>query len=135
MTTASRRLPWEGALLSITLAGLGAGAVGYLAGAQRLATVAWAVTTVVGILAAGWWVVEGLRDGRLGVDVIALLALSGALAVHEELAGAVIAVMLATGRALEAWAAGRARHELRALAERAPRQAHRHGIEGLETVP
>jgi P-type E1-E2 ATPase len=97
--------------------------------------VAWTVTTILGILAAGWWVIDSVRHGRLGVDVIALLALCGALAVHEELAGAVIAVMLATGRALEAWAAGRARRELRTLAERAPRHAHRHQTDELETVP
>lgn len=42
------------------------------------------------------------------------------------LAVAVIAVTLASGRALEAWAAGRARQELRGLVERAPRTTHRH---------
>ncbi len=134
-TTSPRRLPWEGALLSTTLAGLGAGGVCYLSGSHRLATLAWTATTIVGVLAAAWWVIDALRHGRLGVDLIALLALCGALVVHEELAGAVIAVMLATGRALEAWAAGRASHELRTLAERAPRQAHRHGADELETVP
>jgi hypothetical protein len=45
----------------------------------------------------------------MGVDVIALLAVCGALAVGEYLAAAVISVMLASGRALEGWAAGRAR--------------------------
>jgi heavy metal translocating P-type ATPase len=122
-------------LLSVTLTGLGAGAVGYLSGSHRLATLAWTATTIVGVLAAAWWVVDALRHGRLGVDLIALLALCGALVVHEELAGAVIAVMLATGRALEAWAAGRASRELRALSERAPRQAHLHGTDELQTVP
>ena len=81
------------------------------------------------------WSSTPSATARLGVDLIALLALCGALVVHEELAGAVIAVMLATGRALEAWAAGRASRELRALAERAPRQAHRHGADELQTVP
>ena len=77
-----------------------------------------------------------LRRGRIGVDVIALLALAGALAVGELLAAAVISVMLASGRALEAWAAGRARRDLHALLERAPgpRAATRSGP-ALETVP
>jgi heavy metal translocating P-type ATPase len=130
-----RRLPWEGALLSTTLAGLGAGALAHLSGSDAAATTAWTVTTIVGVLAAAWWVADALRHRRIGVDIIALLALCGALAVHEELAGAVIAVMLATGRALEAWAEGRARRELRVLVERAPRLTHRYGREGLETVP
>jgi cation transport ATPase len=49
------------------------------------------------------------------VDVIALLALAGAIAVCELLAAAVISLMLTSGRALEAWAALRARHDLSTL--------------------
>ena len=69
-----------------------------------------------------------LAERRLGVDVIAVLALLGTLAVGEYLAGAVITVMLATGRTLEARAIARARRDLRALRERAPRLVHR--VEG-----
>lgn len=119
-------------LLTATTAGLAAGGLLYALGVHRGATVTWTLTTVLGAAVATWWVGDGLRHGRFGVDVIALLALGGALAVHEELAGAVISVMLATGRTLEAWAAGRARREL--LLERAPKEAHRHGIDGLETI-
>jgi len=43
-------------------------------------------------------------------------------------------LMMSGGGALEAWAAGRARRELRLLVERAPRIAHRHGAEGVEEV-
>ena len=66
------------------------------------------------------------RRRRLGVDVLAVLALVGTLVVGEYFAGAVITVMLASGRALEARAAARARHELHALLERAPRVVHRY---------
>ena len=69
------------------------------------------------------------------VDVIALLALVGALATGEHLAAAAVATMLVTGRALESWAAGRARHDLQALLERAPRIAQRYTTAGLEAVP
>lgn len=68
--------------------------------------------------------VGGFRRGRLGVDLIVVLSLLGSLLVHEYLAGALIAVMLAGGRALDA-AAARASHDLRALLERAPRFARR----------
>ena len=58
------------------------------------------------------------------MDAIALLAMAGALALGEYLAGAVVALMLAGGNALEASAgARRARRELTALVERAPRVA------------
>ncbi len=58
-----------------------------------------------------------------GVDVIALLAMGGALALGEVLAGAVIAVKLASGRLLEGYAGERARRELRALLQRPPGRA------------
>jgi heavy metal translocating P-type ATPase len=70
-------------------------------------------------------VVQAACEHRLGGDVVALMALAGTLLVHESLAGAVIAVMLASGRSLESWAAGRARRELRSLLDRAPSMAHR----------
>ena len=57
-----------------------------------------------------------LRRGRVGVDLIAVLSLVGTLLVGEYLAGALIAVMLAGGRALEAAAARRASHDLRRFA-------------------
>ena len=127
-------MPWETIFLTATLTGLAAGGLASLVGAHQQASVAWAFTAVLGAAAAAWWVVEGLWHRRFGVDVIALLALCGALIVHEELAGAVISVMVATGRTLEAWAAGHARRELRTLLERAPHQANRYGVDGLETV-
>ena len=76
-----------------------------------------------------------LRQRRAGVDVIALLAVAGALAVGQLLAAAVISVMLASGRALEAWAAGRAHRDLQGLLERAPRTARRYRGGLLESVP
>ena len=69
------------------------------------------------------------------MDVIALLALAGAVAVGELLAAAVISVMLTSGRFLEAWAAERARHDLNALLGRAPRTARRYRGGALEAVP
>ena len=78
---------------------------------------------------------DSLHRGRVGVDVIALLALAGALAVGEYLAAAVVSVMLASGRALEAWAGRRARRDLHALLDRAPRTARRYTRGTLETLP
>ena len=70
-------------------------------------------------------VARSLRAGDVGVDAIALLAMAGALALGELLAGAVVALMLSGGNALEAAAAHRAKRELTTLLERAPRIAHR----------
>ena len=68
-------------------------------------------------------VLRSLLRRDVGVDAIALVAMAGALALGEYLAGAVIALMLAGGNALEEAANRRARRELTALVERAPRVA------------
>ncbi len=77
---------------------------------------------------------RSLARGDVGVDAIALVAMAGALALGEYLAGAVIALMLSGGNALEAAAGRRARRELTTLLERAPRIAHRRREGRLEEV-
>lgn len=66
------------------------------------------------------WV--SIREGEIGSDVLALIAIVATSLTSEWVAASIIALMLATGRALESWAAGRARHQLEALAQRAPRR-------------
>jgi len=113
-------------LLLLTASGLAAGGLAHLAGAGAVADAAWLATAAVGIGCALWSAADSILHGRLGVDVIALLAVAGAVAVGELLAAAVISVMLTSGRFLEAWAAERARHDLNALLARAPRIARRY---------
>ena len=121
--------------LALTTAGLASGVVLHAIGIGAIGNLAWIASAIVGAVISLYSMAESLRRGRLGVDVIALLALVGAVAVREYLAGAVISVMLASGRALEAWAAGRARRELSALLARAPSEAHRYTADSLESVP
>jgi heavy metal translocating P-type ATPase len=90
------------------------------------ADVLWAAVTVFALVPAVWWVLDALRRHRYGVDAIAVLALAGSLVVHEYLAGALIAVMLATGRSLDAYASRRARRDLHGLLKRTPREARRY---------
>ncbi|MGO9040201.1 MAG: heavy metal translocating P-type ATPase [Mycobacterium sp.] len=112
-------------LVAVTVGALAGGGVAWLAGFRRVADGCWIAGTVVAVVPAVAWVLAALRQGRVGVDVIAVLSLVGTLLVGEYLAGALIAVMLAGGRALEAAAERRASHDLRALLERAPRFARR----------
>ena len=122
-------------LLAATASGLAVGGLARLAGADAVADRVWLATAACGLGYALWSAVGSIRRGRLGVDIIALLALAGAMAVRELLAAAVISVMLTSGRWLEAWAAERARHDLNALLARAPRTARRYHNGSLETVP
>jgi heavy metal translocating P-type ATPase len=71
----------------------------------------------------------------LGVDTIALVAMVGALALNEELVGLVIGLMFSGGASLEAIASRRARRELTALVQRAPKFAQLRLDGGLEEVP
>ena len=120
-----RRLA-EPALLAGTVGGLVGGLVAAASGAAGAADLMWAATTMIGLVPAVVWVAQSLRRHEPGVDVVAVLALVGTLLVHEYLAGAVISVMLATGRALESRANARASRELTALLSRAPQVVHRY---------
>ncbi|MGW7404093.1 heavy metal translocating P-type ATPase [Streptomyces sp. NPDC054833] len=128
-------LKLEPILLIVTSAALAAGGALWLIGATDLADLCWALGTLAAIGPAVGWVLAALRHGHAGVDLIAILALGGTLAVHEYLAGALIALMLATGRTLEAAAQRRASHDLRALLEHAPRTARRRTGTEVRTVP
>ena len=86
---------------------------------------AWAIAGGLGAAAAIVNVWRGIRHGRGGVDILALLAILGALATEEFFAAAVVTVMVGSGEYLEERAQGRAERELRLLAERAPRTARR----------
>lgn len=81
--------------------------------------------TLVGLVPALAWVIKDLRERSMSSDILAVLALVGALATQEFLAGSVISLMLSTGRVLESWAEGQAERQLKSLLERIPRLVHR----------
>ncbi|MFF0341326.1 heavy metal translocating P-type ATPase [Kribbella sp. NPDC004875] len=113
----------EMALLALVTALLAAGGVARFAGPVP-ADILWAAADVAAFVPAAVWVAASLRARRYGADLLALLALGSTLAVGEFLAGAIIAVMIATGRVLESAAQRRAGRDLSALLERAPSRAH-----------
>ncbi|MEX2105979.1 MAG: heavy metal translocating P-type ATPase [Solirubrobacterales bacterium] len=76
-----------------------------------------------------------LVERHMGVDTIALVAMVGALALGELLAGVVIGLMFSGGLALEEVASARARRELTALVERAPKIARLRVPDGFRDVP
>ncbi len=122
-------------LLAMAVAGLAAGGACRLFGAVGPANVVWAATACAALVPSFLSVVQGIRRRHAGVDVVAVLALLGTLIVGEFLAGAVIALMLATGRELEARASARARRELTALLDRSPAVVHRLEGDTITTPP
>jgi hypothetical protein len=125
----------EPALVVVTVAALVLGGVARLIGWRAVADGCWVAGTLAAVVPAVVWVVVSLRRGRAGVDLLAVLSLVGTLWVGEYVAGALIAVMLSTGRALDAAAQRRASHDLRALLERAPRFARRRVGDAVTVVP
>lgn len=128
-----RVLRWG--LVAIAIAGLTAGLLAGVAGRADLADIAWQLGTapVIGGLAVS--IVRDLLSGRFGVDAIALLSMSAALALGQPLAGAVVALMYSGGNVLEDIAIARAERDLHSLVDRAPRQAHRKINGGIEDIP
>lgn len=77
-----------------------------------------------GLFLALRWLIGAIKRGEFGSDVLAVISIVATALTGEWLASSVIALMLASGRALETWAEGRARHQLEALLKRAPQSAH-----------
>ncbi|WP_237056385.1 heavy metal translocating P-type ATPase [Microbulbifer sediminum] len=117
-------------LMAILLA---AGGVALLLGTSP--ALPWTVAVGVMLAVATVETLHGLLQRRPGVDLLALLTMAAALVLGQFLAGAVIALMFASGRALEEFARGRAHRELNVLLNRNPRVAHRIEESGLEQVP
>lgn len=121
-------------LVSLVGTGIALGLVARFVLGSPLAGPIWGITTVLALVPLSISVVGQLLKGEIGVDIIALLAMAGSLPLEEYLAGAVIALMLTGGQFLEAFADSRARRELSALVERAPKQAHRYQDDKLTTI-
>jgi heavy metal translocating P-type ATPase len=123
-------------LAAVALAAIAAGFLLHAVGAPGTGHQVWrAAVALLAAELAGEVVRTVVVDRHLGVDTIALVAMVGALALDEELAGAVIGLMFSGGAALEAAASRRARRELTRLVERAPRVAQLRVDSTLREVP
>lgn len=71
-----------------------------------------------------WGMIQDLRSGQYGVDILAATAIVTSVALKEFWAGMVIVLMLTGGEALEDYAEKRAKTELDALLSHAPKKAH-----------
>lgn len=121
--------------VAVAAASVTGGAV-WLLGQHRFADLLWALAVLVAIVPLSVSVVRDLMRRETGVDLIALFAMAGALALGQFLAGAVIGLMLSGGQALERYASTRARRELSTLIARVPRNVHRYhdGTLALEDI-
>ncbi len=123
------------ALLLIALAGLLSGLALHFTGRAEAAGIAWTVGVFPVLAALLVEILRSLRRGEVGLDIVAALSMSAALAFGESLAAGVVALMYSGGTFLESFAEGRARREMHDLLSRVPRTATRHRNGALEEVP
>ena len=121
-------------LLAVPAAGLVLGFAVRATGQPSWSGWVWGAATLPVLLALIFEIASAIRRGELGLDIVAALSMTAALAVGEALAAAIVALMYAGGKYLESFADRRARREMTALLARAPRLALRHRNGTLEQV-
>lgn len=75
------------------------------------------IVTVLGMI-------DDVRHGHVGVDLLAVIAIASTLAVQEYWAAWAVVLMISSGEAIEEFAQSKAESNLTALIEAAPRTAH-----------
>lgn len=103
-----------------------------LTGYHTAARVILGASALLNAVPLVWRMIQDIRAGTYGVDILAATAIITSVLMKEYWAGMVIVLMLTGGEALEDYAEKRAKTELTALLERAPTKAHL--IRGRKTV-
>ncbi len=127
--------PLRPAFVAIAVFGLCAGFVAHVTGFGVWSGPIWAATAIPGLLALLVEIWTSLRSGRIGLDIVAALSMSAALAFGEYLAAAIVALMYSGGQFLESYADRKARRDMSQLLARAPRFAMLHRDGALVEVP
>ncbi|WP_396224698.1 heavy metal translocating P-type ATPase [Gemmatimonas sp.] len=85
----------------------------------------WLLGLLVTGVPVAWRTLRGMLRGEFAADVVAMLAIVGALLLGQPLAGLVVVLMQTGGEALDAYAVARASNAVAALEADAPRTARR----------
>jgi len=121
-------------LAGLAAAGLAAGIAAALAGHGEWARAIWTAATLPVLAALLIEIVTSLRRGDVGLDIVAALSMTAALAFGESLAASIVALMYGGGQYLESFAEKAARREMTALLSKVPHTAIRHRDGQLEEV-
>jgi len=122
-------------LLAVSATGLFGGLAAWLSGQPKWAEAIWVISAAPALLTVAGEIVGAALRREAGLDLIALLSIGGAIALGEYLTGAVIGLMLVSGRSLEDFAEARARREMSTLLGRAPCVANRYEGTEIAQVP
>ncbi len=122
-------------LLVVAGAGLAIGLSLWGLGLDVPAEYVWGVATAPILLGLVIQIIVSLRRGDVGLDIVAALSMSAALAFGQPLAGNVVALMYSGGQILEIFAQGRAQREMTALLGRVAHTAMLYSGKALAEVP
>ena len=106
--------PWEAAGVSLTFGPFNPGVGQWVVIALVVYTI---VVTIIGMI-------DDLRHGHVGVDLLAVIAIASTVAVQEYWAAWAVVLMISSGEAIEEFAQSKAESNLTALVDAAPRTAH-----------
>ena len=106
--------PWEAVGASLTFGPFNPGVGQWIVIALVVYTI---VVTVIGMI-------DDLRHGHVGVDLLAVIAIASTVAVQEYWAAWAVVLMISSGEAIEEFAQSKAESNLTALVDAAPRTAH-----------
>ncbi len=95
-----------------------------IAGLNTVANIILAAAAILNVIPLIWGMIQDIRHGTYGVDILAATAIITSVVLGEYWAGMIIVLMLTGGEALEDYAENRAKTELSALLEQAPKKAH-----------
>ncbi|GIW60776.1 MAG: cobalt ABC transporter ATP-binding protein [Patescibacteria group bacterium] len=90
------------------------------------------VAAIINVIPLVWGMIQDLRHGTYGVDILAATAIVTSVVLGEYWAGMIIVLMLTGGEALEDYAENRAKTELNALLDRVPKKTHL--VKGRKTI-
>lgn len=113
--------PWETAGVSLAFGPFNPGVGQWIVIALVVYTI---VVTVIGMI-------DDLRHGHVGVDLLAVIAIASTVAVQEYWAAWAVVLMISSGEAIEEFAQSKAEGNLTALVDAAPRTAHVVTLPGL----
>ena len=115
-------LGWRGAF--------GGGESGQVLTASMLYVIAALLGSLI-VLPKAW---AAVRRGRLEINVLMVIAVTGAIVIGQFAEAATVSFLFAVSLALEAWSVGRARRAVEALMELAPETACMLRPDGTETI-
>jgi heavy metal translocating P-type ATPase len=118
--------------LAFVIVAIVVGLVLDLVGQDKYAHLVLGVSALIATIPLIKDMVETLRGGEYGIDLLAATAIITSVVLHEYWAGMVIVLMLTGGEALEDYAEARAKTELSSLLKRKPKKAHL--IKGTKTL-